>query len=228
MLDRLAPQAWAVVAVGTCATYGGVHAMAGNPNRVAEVAPTLPMRRAAAAQEMPSGIIQVDQLENLQARMTQEPLLTRTFRINYVPVQCKGAFRQVYPGFIQLSGFMTMNLERHMDAHADLFRHLVAGDCDSVDQHQRSSVGREVGWELVAGREGLAEGSMLDLGRFRSDVPLVRIPAVSRPRTRRAGSAIRALPRPPADRQGPGPRAPPGSPCGTAHRQAGCRFRRRP
>ena len=40
-----------------------------------------------AAQEMPSGIIQVDQLENLQARMTQEPLLTRTFRINYVPVQ---------------------------------------------------------------------------------------------------------------------------------------------
>ena len=30
-IDRLAPQAWAVVAVGTCATYGGIHAMAGNP-----------------------------------------------------------------------------------------------------------------------------------------------------------------------------------------------------
>src|SRR5262249_6374664 len=30
-LDRLAPRAWAVVAVGTCATYGGIHAMAGNP-----------------------------------------------------------------------------------------------------------------------------------------------------------------------------------------------------
>ncbi|HEX6925338.1 MAG TPA: AMIN domain-containing protein [Longimicrobiaceae bacterium] len=40
-----------------------------------------------AAQEMPSGIIQVDRLENLQARMTQEPVATRTFRINYVPVQ---------------------------------------------------------------------------------------------------------------------------------------------
>ena len=39
-----------------------------------------------AAQEMPSGIIQVDKLENLQSRMTQEPLVTRTFRINYVPV----------------------------------------------------------------------------------------------------------------------------------------------
>jgi hydrogenase small subunit len=30
-IDRLAPQAWAVVAIGTCATYGGIHAMAGNP-----------------------------------------------------------------------------------------------------------------------------------------------------------------------------------------------------
>ena len=39
-----------------------------------------------AAQEMPSGIIQVDRLEMLQSRMSQEPLNTRTFRINYVPV----------------------------------------------------------------------------------------------------------------------------------------------
>src|SRR5207249_4688876 len=30
-IDRLAPKAWAVVAAGTCATYGGIHAMAGNP-----------------------------------------------------------------------------------------------------------------------------------------------------------------------------------------------------
>jgi len=30
-IDRLAPRAWAVVAAGTCATYGGIHAMAGNP-----------------------------------------------------------------------------------------------------------------------------------------------------------------------------------------------------
>jgi poly(3-hydroxybutyrate) depolymerase len=56
--------------------------------------------------------------------------------IHSVPFPNPGAFRRVYPGFIQLSGFMTMNLERHMDAHADLFRHLVEGDCDSVDQHQ--------------------------------------------------------------------------------------------
>src|SRR5437899_5677788 len=30
-IDRLAPRAWAVMAAGTCATYGGIHAMAGNP-----------------------------------------------------------------------------------------------------------------------------------------------------------------------------------------------------
>ena len=30
-IDRLAPHAWAVIAVGTCATYGGIHAMEGNP-----------------------------------------------------------------------------------------------------------------------------------------------------------------------------------------------------
>ena len=57
--------------------------------------------------------------------------------IHTVPLPNPGAMRRVYPGFVQLSGFMTMNLERHMDAHADLFRHLIEGDCDSVDQHQR-------------------------------------------------------------------------------------------
>jgi type IV pilus assembly protein PilQ len=39
-----------------------------------------------AAQEMPSGIIQVDAIELMQSRQAQEPLLTETFRINYVPV----------------------------------------------------------------------------------------------------------------------------------------------
>lgn len=57
--------------------------------------------------------------------------------IHTVPLPNPGAMRRVYPGFVQLSGFMTMNLERHMDAHAGLFRHLIEGDCDSVEQHQR-------------------------------------------------------------------------------------------
>ncbi|MGE3916982.1 MAG: polyhydroxyalkanoate depolymerase [Hyphomicrobiaceae bacterium] len=57
--------------------------------------------------------------------------------INYVPFPNPGFMRKVYPGFIQLTGFMTMNLERHTSAHLELFRNLVKGDCDSVDAHAR-------------------------------------------------------------------------------------------
>jgi poly(3-hydroxybutyrate) depolymerase len=56
--------------------------------------------------------------------------------INYVPFPNAGMGRRVYPGFIQLTGFMTMNLERHTQAHMKLFENLVKGDCDSVNQHK--------------------------------------------------------------------------------------------
>jgi poly(3-hydroxybutyrate) depolymerase len=44
--------------------------------------------------------------------------------------------RDVYPGFLQLNGFVTMNLDRHIDAHRNLFRHLVEGDGDSATKHR--------------------------------------------------------------------------------------------
>jgi poly(3-hydroxybutyrate) depolymerase len=50
--------------------------------------------------------------------------------IHTVPFGHPGATRQVYPGFLQLSGFMAMNLDRHMTAHRDMFNHLVRGDGD--------------------------------------------------------------------------------------------------
>jgi poly(3-hydroxybutyrate) depolymerase len=50
-----------------------------------------------------------------------------------VPARYKGAFRRVYPGFLQLAGFMTMNLDRHVTAHVDLFKHLVRGDGESAE-----------------------------------------------------------------------------------------------
>lgn len=56
--------------------------------------------------------------------------------ISTVPFPHAGMMRSVYPGFMQLTGFMTMNLERHVKAHTDLFHNLVKGDCDSVKQHQ--------------------------------------------------------------------------------------------
>jgi poly(3-hydroxybutyrate) depolymerase len=52
-----------------------------------------------------------------------------------VPMPHPGYMREVYPGFLQLTGFMTMNLDRHIDAHRDLFWHLVQGDGDSADKH---------------------------------------------------------------------------------------------
>jgi poly(3-hydroxybutyrate) depolymerase len=56
--------------------------------------------------------------------------------ITNVPWPCAGRDRQVYPGFLQLSGFMTMNLDRHVEAHKELFLHLVRGDGDSADKHR--------------------------------------------------------------------------------------------
>jgi poly(3-hydroxybutyrate) depolymerase len=53
--------------------------------------------------------------------------------INYVPVQCKGAFRKVYPGFLQLMGFVSMNLERHIKQHMDLANHLAKGEKEKAD-----------------------------------------------------------------------------------------------
>ena len=56
--------------------------------------------------------------------------------LSVVPFPHAGAMRPVYPGFMQLTGFMTMNLERHVTAHNELFSNLVKGDCDSVKSHQ--------------------------------------------------------------------------------------------
>ena len=48
--------------------------------------------------------------------------------ISTVPLRYRGANRRVYPGFVQLSAFVSMNLQRHIDAHRELFDALVAGD----------------------------------------------------------------------------------------------------
>ena len=54
-----------------------------------------------------------------------------------VPWRYKGAFRQVYPGFLQLTAFMTMNLDRHMNAHIGQFRALACGDVVASDAHTK-------------------------------------------------------------------------------------------
>ncbi len=54
-----------------------------------------------------------------------------------VPFPNAGFMRKVYPGFLQLTGFMTMNLDRHLNAHKNLYQHLVSGDGDSVAAHRK-------------------------------------------------------------------------------------------
>jgi poly(3-hydroxybutyrate) depolymerase len=50
-----------------------------------------------------------------------------------VPGLYPGGGRKVYPGFLQLTGFMAMNLGNHMMSHWEMFKHLVEGDEDSAE-----------------------------------------------------------------------------------------------
>ncbi len=53
--------------------------------------------------------------------------------IHTVPGRYRGGGRRVYPGFLQLMAFVSMNPGRHVDQHATLYRHLVAGDEDDAE-----------------------------------------------------------------------------------------------
>ena len=64
---------------------------------------------------------------------------TEWFRRNCivpVPFNNPGFMRFVYPGFLQLSGFMAMNLDKHILAHREYFDHMVQGDGDGADKHR--------------------------------------------------------------------------------------------
>jgi poly(3-hydroxybutyrate) depolymerase len=54
-----------------------------------------------------------------------------------VPMIYPGAGRKVYPGFLQLAGFMTMNLGSHLISHWEMFKHLVVGDEESASATQK-------------------------------------------------------------------------------------------
>ena len=56
--------------------------------------------------------------------------------LHTVPFPYPGFGREVYPGFLQLSGFMAINLDRHVSAHFDMFNHLVSGDGNSAEKHR--------------------------------------------------------------------------------------------
>ncbi len=57
--------------------------------------------------------------------------------ITTIPHRFRGAHRRVYPGFIQLSAFINMNLSRHVRAHMDLFSHILKGELAKADANKR-------------------------------------------------------------------------------------------
>lgn len=54
--------------------------------------------------------------------------------ITGVPMGFPGSGRRVYPGFLQLVAFMSMNMERHVEAHRKLYRHLAKGETAEADK----------------------------------------------------------------------------------------------
>ena len=64
------------------------------------------------------------------------PQWFRSNCIHVAPFPYPGVGREVYPGFLQLSGFMAMNFDRHVNAHYEMFNHLVQGDGDSAEKHR--------------------------------------------------------------------------------------------
>lgn len=124
--------------------------LGGNIHVVAVCQPSVPVIAAGALMEATS-----DPFVPLSMTLMGGPIDTRSnptavnnlaqergiewFRnhvITRVPFPHPGFMRDVYPGFLQLNGFVSMNLDRHIDAHKNLFRHLVEGDGDSAQKHR--------------------------------------------------------------------------------------------
>ncbi|MFG1209871.1 polyhydroxyalkanoate depolymerase [Xanthobacter flavus] len=126
------------------------HRMGGNCHVMAVCQPAVPVMMAIArmeAEEDPfvprSMVLMGGPIDTRQAPTAVNTLAQdrgiEWFRRNVittVPWPHPGALREVYPGFLQLNGFMSMNLDRHLQAHWDLFRHLVQGDGDSAEKHR--------------------------------------------------------------------------------------------
>ncbi|MHA7971092.1 polyhydroxyalkanoate depolymerase [Rhizobium sp. CAU 1783] len=127
-----------------------VHHLGADTNLVAVCQPSVPVLAAVAVMEANN-----DPLAPASMTLMGGPIDTRInptavnelaqnkpldwFKDNVimnVPWPQPGFMRAVYPGFLQLSGFMSMNLDRHMIAHKDFYMHLVKNDGDSAEKHR--------------------------------------------------------------------------------------------
>jgi poly(3-hydroxybutyrate) depolymerase len=127
-----------------------LHALGGDTHVIAVCQPSVPVLAAAALMEAdkdayaPKSMVLMGGPIDTRINPTVVNTLavdrgTDWFRnhvITKVPFPHAGFMRDVYPGFLQLQGFMTMNLDRHIEAHQNLFLHLVKGDGDSAQKHR--------------------------------------------------------------------------------------------
>lgn len=129
---------------------GVLHALHGERAAVMAVCqPGVPVLAAAALMaedgdaHRPASIVLMGSPIDTTRNPTEPDVLATTRPLSWfeknlivtVPWPNMGFLRRVYPGFLQLSGFMSMNLDRHVDAHVQQFQHLVEGDGESVESH---------------------------------------------------------------------------------------------
>ena len=127
-----------------------LHALEGDVHVIAVCQPSVPVLAAVALMEadndpniprsmvLMGGPIDTRINPNGVNKLAEQRGLNwfRNHVITKVPFPHPGVMRDVYPGFLQLHGFMSMNLERHIEAHHNLFLNLVKGDGDSAQKHR--------------------------------------------------------------------------------------------
>ncbi|HTS39149.1 MAG TPA: polyhydroxyalkanoate depolymerase [Xanthobacteraceae bacterium] len=127
-----------------------LHKLGGDTHVVAVCQPSVPVIAATALMEAsndayaPRTIVLMGGPIDTRINPTAVNLVAQQRGVNWfrrnvitkVPFPHPGVMRDVYPGFLQLNGFVSMNLDRHLDAHRDLFFHLVQGDGDSAQKHR--------------------------------------------------------------------------------------------
>jgi poly(3-hydroxybutyrate) depolymerase len=127
-----------------------LHVLGGDTHVLAVCQPAVPVMAAVAVMEadddpyLPHSMVLMGGPIDTRVNPTGVNKLAERRGINWfrhnvitkVPFPNPGFMRDVYPGFLQLHGFMQMNLDRHIEAHRDLFLHLVRGDGDSAGKHK--------------------------------------------------------------------------------------------
>ncbi len=123
-LDVMGPGAHVLAVCQPCVAVlaaAAVMAQAGNP------AQPRSMTLMAGPIDVRVNPTKVDELAKKRSIEWFERMLTAS-----VPLRYPGAFRRVYPGFVQLAAFMSMNIDRHVKAHHELYQNLASGEIEKA------------------------------------------------------------------------------------------------